>query len=163
MKNTMKKAQQGFTLIELMIVVAIIGILASVAMPAYNNYTKKARFSEVVLATSSAKMAAEVCIQAGQTACTLPGQSATPNLASLAATSAGVITATGTAAAGGATYKLTPYTTPAGQVSWKVECSDDALCADAGEASGSTVVSGITFSMVTPAAASSTSTSTTSG
>ena len=59
----MKKIQQGFTLIELMIVIAIIGILASVALPAYSNYTNKAAFSEVVLATSSVKADVEVCAQ----------------------------------------------------------------------------------------------------
>ncbi len=57
----MKKVQQGFTLIELMIVVAIIGILAAVAIPAYSNYTKKAKFVEVTQATQAAKAAVEVC------------------------------------------------------------------------------------------------------
>ena len=59
----MKKYQAGFTLIELMIVVAIIGILAAIALPAYQQYMGKAKFSEVVLATSGPKIAVELCAQ----------------------------------------------------------------------------------------------------
>ena len=51
----MKQAQKGFTLIELMIVVAIIGILAAVALPAYQDYTVRARVSEVILAASQCR------------------------------------------------------------------------------------------------------------
>lgn len=51
----MKRNQQGFTLIELMIVVAIIGILAAIALPAYQNYTTRAQVSEVILAASAAR------------------------------------------------------------------------------------------------------------
>ena len=55
--------QQGFTLIELMIVVAIIGILAAIALPAYQTYTNRAKFSEVVSAAGGSKTAIEVCAQ----------------------------------------------------------------------------------------------------
>ena len=51
----MKKVQQGFTLIELMIVIAIVGILAATALPAYNDYTKRAKMSEVLVVASKDK------------------------------------------------------------------------------------------------------------
>lgn len=60
----MKAVQKGFTLIELMIVVAIIGILAAVALPAYQDYTVRARASELLLAASSARTSVtEICQQ----------------------------------------------------------------------------------------------------
>ena len=63
----MKRMQKGFTLIELMIVVAIIGILAAVALPAYQDYTVRAKVSEVILAASSAKVAVSEAAQANGT------------------------------------------------------------------------------------------------
>ena len=58
--------QKGFTLIELMIVIAILGIIASVAMPAYMNYVKKAQFTEVVLAATTVKTSIETAAYTGK-------------------------------------------------------------------------------------------------
>ena len=74
MNKLQKKVQKGFTLIELMIVIAIIGILAAIALPAYNNYVTRAKVSEVILAASACRTAISEAYQ------TLPVGSASPGI-----------------------------------------------------------------------------------
>ena len=68
-----KQVQKGFTLIELMIVVAIIGILAAIALPAYQDYTKRAKMSEVVLAASACRTTITEVYQSSIAGASAPG------------------------------------------------------------------------------------------
>ena len=111
-----KESERGFTLIELMIVIAIIGVLAAVAVPQYGRYTQRAKFAEIVSLTSSFKTAVTLCAQeeSGLNSCSpgiypgIPADLGTEGVVDSITTLAGVITATGTAEVEGYTYILTP-------------------------------------------------------
>ncbi|MBD8603641.1 prepilin-type N-terminal cleavage/methylation domain-containing protein [Pseudomonas sp. CFBP 8771] len=126
------KAQKGFTLIELMIVVAIIGILAAIAIPQYQNYVTRARWADNNTIIAPVKAAVAECLQLNNSAiascntvalltaatgyAALPTANASPNLAGVAY--AGTIVVTGTAAAAGCVVTWTPNLTDANKITW---------------------------------------------
>lgn len=138
LRNKSLNKAKGFTLIELMIVVAIIGILAAVALPAYQDYTKKAKFAEVVSMVGAARTAVELCFQTEGSLDTcdagvggIPATVVTGTYANLDTMTIvnGVITAASTAATDSANMIATPTGSP---LTWTVTSTTTTSCLTSG-------------------------------
>lgn len=145
--KVIRKSQRGLTLLELMIVIAIIGILAAIAIPSYQNYSNRAKFSEVVQATAPFKLAVTTCVHEhdGLNACGDAGQNGLPNNFKAEDSAKGYVANVDIAKNGQIvatsqrihvnkidhfTYILTPIYQTDGQLRWEVSgtCVQQGLC-----------------------------------
>ncbi|MFZ0219069.1 MAG: prepilin-type N-terminal cleavage/methylation domain-containing protein [Candidatus Aquirickettsiella sp.] len=142
-----KAKQRGLTLLELMIVIAIIGILAAIAIPSYQNYSNRAKFAEVIQSTAPFKLAVTTCMHEHDNlaACGIPGQNGIPAnfkaesqnkgyIATVEVSKSAQIIATSQRVRSNKidhfTYILTPIYQTDGQLRWDVSgtCIQSGLC-----------------------------------
>ncbi|MGL4767040.1 MAG: pilin [Formosimonas sp.] len=130
--------QRGFTLLELLVVIAVIGVLASLAVPRFQNQLRKARFVEVVNAAAPYKTGVELCYQRNVSLVNCntgnngvpPALTAANGVVASVEVASGTITATGTADVGAETYVITPTPTVDQGLTWaqRGTCRAKNLC-----------------------------------
>ncbi|OOF37230.1 prepilin-type N-terminal cleavage/methylation domain-containing protein [Rodentibacter heidelbergensis] len=134
------KLKRGFTLIELMIVITIIAILATIAIPSYQNYTKKAAMSELLQASAPFKSDVELCVYGtgATTNCSGGANGVSADITTAKGyiksinTNGGVISVIGNGTLDGVAYTLTASGDNTRGITWTTDCTGDAALFPAG-------------------------------